>query len=328
MPTPSSIPPALPSTLDGIAELSHHGVIRVRGADAASFLHGQLTSEVTTLPSDEARLAAFCTAKGRMLASFVVLKPAADEVWLVCGADVLPATIKRLRMFVLRAKAVLDEGDGALQVLGLSGSALTAACGGSLPSVWRRVPLAEGHLVRLPDAVDGDARWPRGLWVGPTARAAGLREGQPALTTAAWDWLEVASGVAPVKAATAEAFVPQMLNYELLGGVNFQKGCYPGQEIVARSQYRGTLKRRTQHVHGTAAMQPGAEVFWSGDAAQPSGLVASAAPHPVDGWDALVELKLAALDGGSLHLGSAEGPRLQLRPLPYALPAGDEGKAA
>jgi folate-binding protein YgfZ len=170
--------------------------------------------------------------------------------------------------------------------------------------------------VRLPDAA-GTPRW---LWAGAEPESAGVLETLPALTLAHWDWLEVRSGVAPIVAATVEAFVPQMLNYELVGGVNFQKGCYPGQEIVARSQYRGTLKRRTALLHAAVPMASGQEVFWSGDAAQPSGLVAMAAPAPGGGWDALVELKLAALEGGSLHVGAADGAILGVEPLPYTVP--------
>lgn len=307
--------------LDGAVALTHSGLIRARGADAAAFLHGQLTHDFTGLGLDEARLAAYCSPKGRMLASFVGCKHAPDEIRLVCRADVLSATLKRLRMFVLRAKAQLDDAAGELAVIGLAGagarSGLPPAAGAMKP--WSRLEAGTADVVRLPDAA-GQPRW---LWIGAAADAGALAAALPALTLDGWDWLEVQSGIAPVVAATVEAFVPQMLNYELVGGVNFQKGCYPGQEVVARSQYRGTPKRRTLLLHADEApMQPGQEVWWSGDAAQPSGLVAFAAPAPAPqgGHDALAEVKLAALDEGSLHLGAADGPVLSLRALPYALP--------
>ena len=124
-----------------------------------------------------------------------------------------------------------------------------------------------------------------------------------------------------MNAATSGQFVPQMLNYELVGGVDFKKGCYPGQEIVARSQYLGKLKRRSFLVHAEVALQSGQEVYWSGDEAQPAGMVALACAHPEAGFDAIVELKSAVLGSGSLHLGAPRGPLLQPRPLPYALPA-------
>ena len=126
------------------------------------------------------------------------------------------------------------------------------------------------------------------------------------------------SGIAWVEHATFEAFVPQMLNYESVDGVNFKKGCYPGQEIVARSQFRGTLKRRAFIVQSTVPMAAGKEVFSSLDATQPCGLVAQAAQHG-EVCVAIAELQLAATENSTLHLGAAQGPVLQLLPLPYLL---------
>jgi folate-binding protein YgfZ len=134
-----------------------------------------------------------------------------------------------------------------------------------------------------------------------------------------WLWSEVRSGIATLSPAVFEAFVPQMLNYESVGGVNFKKGCYPGQEVVARSQFRGTLKRRGFIVHSEAALQAGQEVFNSSDAEQPAGLVVQAAAAPGGGWDAITSLQLSALESGSLHAGSGDGAPLTVLPLPYAL---------
>ena len=135
-----------------------------------------------------------------------------------------------------------------------------------------------------------------------------------------WRWLEVSSGVPVIEAATVDQFVPQMVNLELIGGVDFKKGCYPGQEVVARSQYRGTLKRRGAILVGTATMHPGQEIVHSADPGQPAGLVALAGDGPGLGPVAFAELKLAALEGGSLHLGSAEGSLLRISELPYPVP--------
>ncbi|WP_428418822.1 YgfZ/GcvT domain-containing protein [Methylibium sp.] len=318
----STLLPSSAAISDGAVRLLHSGVIRAVGAEAASFLHGQLTNDMTGLGLSEARLAAYCSPKGRMLASFVAFKRSHDEIWLACRSDVLPATLKRLRMFVLRAKAQLSEAGDDAVLLGLAGpSAASWLMTQGLPTaatgaIWSRHEVGAALVVRLPDGA-GQARW---LWAGPAADADAVLGTLPSLALDRWDWLEVHSGVAPIVANTVEAFVPQMLNYELVGGVNFQKGCYPGQEIVARSQYRGTIKRRAALVHGDDAALPGQEVFWSGDDAQPSGLIALAAPAPGGGWDALVELKLVALDDGSLHLGSSGGARLQPLALPYAVP--------
>jgi folate-binding protein YgfZ len=174
------------------------------------------------------------------------------------------------------------------------------------------------------------------LWLGPTAAADAVLAALPALDTAAWDALEISAGVVPVQAATIGAFVPQMLNYELVGGVDFKKGCYPGQEIVARSHYLGKLKRRGVLLAAPALAAPalaGQEIWWSGDTSQPAGQVAQAAVLETSGWLLLAELKLAALgdtpDGGagSLHLGAADGPALTRLPLPYALPQEDNQPA-
>jgi folate-binding protein YgfZ len=300
----------MPHPLNGVAALPHLGVIRAHGEDAARFLHGQLTQDFALLGSGEARLAAFCNAKGRMLASFVAFRRAADEILLVCSRDVLPATLKRLAMFVLRAKVKLTDATGDFGLYGLAGEALAPFATAAAP--WSLAEAAGGHLVRLYPAENV----PRALWVGPAAAAAPA--GAP-LDTALWQWGEVRSGVATVAAAIVEAFVPQMLNYESVGGVNFKKGCYPGQEVVARSQFRGTLKRRAFIVHADGALAAGQEVFQASDPEQPAGLVAQAAAAPQGGWDAIVSLQLSAVEAGDLHAGGATGPALQLLPLPYLL---------
>jgi folate-binding protein YgfZ len=288
----------------GVAPLPHLGVIRVQGEDAARFLHGQLTQDFALLGADEARLAAFCNAKGRMLASFVGFKRAADDILLVCSRDVLPATLKRLSMFVLRAKAKLSDGSGEFALYGIAGGT------GGTP--WRLT--REGDAVRVAlYPADGQQR---SLWVAPAGAPA--PDGPP-LAPATWQWGEVRSGVATITAPVVEAFVPQMLNYESVGGVNFKKGCYPGQEVVARSQFRGTLKRRAFIVHAEAELAAGQEVFQAGDPEQPAGLIAEAAPSPQGGWDAIASLQLAAAEAGDLHAQRADGPALQLLPLPYLL---------
>ncbi len=304
-----------PDTLPhGVLRLADWGVIRASGDDAAHFLHGQLTQDTEHLQPGQARLAGYCSAKGRLLASFVLWQPAPGELLLACSADLLPAVLKRLSMFVLRAKCKLADASADLPAWGLAGTvALQAAGAGALP-VWGQAGTAAGTLVRLPDAVVGGTAQPRALWVG-----AALPAGLPALDMPAWQWLEVHSGVARITAATALQFVPQMVNLELVGGVNFQKGCYPGQEVVARSQYRGTLKRRGQVLHAGVALQPGQELFHSADPGQPAGMVVLAGSW-AGGHAALAELKLAALEGGTLHADTADGPLLQPAALPYVIP--------
>lgn len=310
---PDTSLPALASTLQGAASLPHLGVIAVVGEDAASFLHGQLTQDISGLPLGEARLAGYCSPKGRLLASFLVWRESPDRLLLLCSADLLAATLKRLSMFVLRAKARLIDASAELAVMGLVGAA-------GLPAeAPRRAGTCTSHeggtLIRLDD-VGGQ---PRHLWVGAAAQAACVASRWPALDLAGWLWLEVQSGVPRIVAATADQFVPQMVNLESVGGVNFKKGCYPGQEVVARSQFRGTLKRRAFVVHGPAELVAGQELFHSEDPVQPCGMVVLAAPDPRGGWAGLSELKLSATESGTVHAGTADGPVLQWAPPPYPL---------
>jgi folate-binding protein YgfZ len=301
--------PFATDAIDGIAPLTHLGLIRARGADAAKFLQGQLTNDVAGMDSSTARLAGFCSAKGRLQASFIVWKLAPDEFALACAASVLPATLKRLSMFVLRAQCKLSDASAEFALLGAAGASASAMLADT--KTWGVRPTAGGTLLRLPD-VDGV---PRCLLAVTPAEA------PPALPLDAWRLLEVRSGIPLIEAATVEQFVPQMLNYELIGGVDFQKGCYPGQEIVARSQYRGTIKRRMFLFECDAQAAPGQEVFHSADAGQPAGMVVNAAPLPGGaGSAALVEVKLAALEAGSLHLGGVAGAPLRPAALPYTVP--------
>lgn len=306
--------------LDGAVQLGHLGVIRVQGDDAATFLHGQLSQDIKTLSPSQTRLAALCTAKGRMLASFTVMNPQPGQYWLACSADVLPATFKRLSMFVLRAKAKLDDASAEVALIGLTGPSALQGVGSSDLAVWSTLPWHEGLLTRLPDGRDQGTDVARYLWAGPASQAPATLADRPALALSSWQWLEVTSGVASIVSGTVEQFVPQMINFELVGGVNFKKGCYPGQEVVARSQYLGKLKRRAVLAQVDAPVSAGQEVFTTEDPGQPCGMVVNAAPSPTSGYAALIETKLAALDGAGLHLGAPDGPLLRLAELPYALP--------
>ncbi len=307
------------SVQSGQVALPHMGVIEVQGADAAAFLQGQLTQDVALLGSDSARLAGYCNPKGRLLVSFIVVKRSADQVLLLCARDSVAAMIKRLSLFVLRAKARLSDVTDHYRMIGLTGSAVEAVAPGlSTRPAWSRLDGGGAMVVHLyPGA--GVAR---ACWLAPADTPA--PQGLPEVPLAYWHWLSVRSGIAMVAAATAEAFVPQMLNYESVGGVSFKKGCYPGQEVVARSQFRGSIKRRAYLVRGDGPLQVGQEVFEVGDPQQACGLIAAAAPRPdAPGFDAIVSMQVSAAaqgEAGGLRAGSAlEGPTLRLLALPYAL---------
>jgi folate-binding protein YgfZ len=310
-------------TTNFVAPLTHLGLICASGDEAATFLHNQLTNDVEKLGTAEARLAGYCTPKGRLLATLLMWKtPAA--IYLQLPREIQPAVQKRLQMFILRAKAKLADAGDSVVALGLAGRAATAALAPWFPAPpsapYGVVHADAGTLIRLPDADEA----PRFQWLASpdlAQQAWPLRAQtlQPAGPTA-WRLLDIRAAIPLVVQATQEQFVPQMINFEVLGGVNFRKGCYPGQEIVARSQYLGKLKRRMLpalvHATGVAA---GAEVYASTDPAQPCGQIVNAETSG-EQTHCLVELKTAVLEeGASIHLGSADGPLLQIGALPYAL---------
>ena len=325
MTTPT--PPSAPQKFSGVAPLSHLGVIRATGPDAGVFLQGQLTQDVLSMGLDTARLAAFCNAKGRMQASFWVFKrksvgtdasvngKESDEFLMICSVDLLAQTLKRLSMFVMRAKVKLTDASGEMVLYGLAGDA-TQTGAVSQDNIWAKSEFEGQTMVALYPGAGCELA----VWCAPVGTPAPTG---PLLPASVWMWLTVRSGVAMLTQPIFEAFVPQMLNYESIGGVSFKKGCYPGQEVVARSQFRGTLKRRAYVVHAASETaeqpQPGREVFESSDADQPCGVVAASAANPIGGFDAIVVLQTSAAVGGRLVLGDAQGPGLTVLPLPYPL---------
>jgi len=325
---------SIPAQADGSARcvaLPDYAVVAASGADALTFLHGQLTQDVTGLPADGARLAGYCTAKGRLLATLVLWKPAAPadsqadaaQVYALARRDLADALIKRLSMFVLRAKAKLAPAP--LQVAGVWCEpdvlpALQGAAGGTLPAVaWQRVDLDCGTWIAAPSA--GTAlRW---WWIASDAQLAQAGALAPHLAQGSadlWRGADLAAGLPWVGAATQDLFIPQTLNLDLLGGVSFTKGCYPGQEVVARSHYRGTVKRRAAYgrLDGKSeAPAPGTDIYDATQPQEPCGRVIDASRDGV-----LFEIALAALASGELRVGAPDGPHIAVAPLPYALVEG------
>ena len=311
-------PKTLP--LNGITPLTHLGVIRAVGADAASFLHGQLSNDFALLDMNHARLAAFCTAKGRMLASFIGFKRSAEEIVLICDQSLLAPTLKRLSMFVMRAKCKLSDASAEFALFGLAGNASEQYLPANA-APWSLKHEGDASIVALYPAAGNS----RALWIAP----AGQQPAGEPLSEALWQWSEVQSAVATLSAPIVDMFVPQMLNYESLGGVNFKKGCYPGQEIVARSQFRGTLKRRAYLVHADKELSVGQEVFSADDLEQATGTVIQVAAAPAGGWDALVSMQIASSERSDLFAQAAlaegqsavpaNGVSLQVQALPYEL---------
>ena len=312
-----------------VAPLSDLGLLAVTGDDAATFLHGQLTNDVGHLAAGEARWAGYCTAKGRLLSTFRYWRdPAA--IRLVVSRPLAAPLARRLSMFVLRAKARVTDASDAMALFGLGGepaaAAAAAALGVPVPGADESSSGADSHLVGLPPmpgTAAGTTR-PRWLLAVPADRA---REAWAALAAVAapvgagaWRRTEVLAGIPRIVPGTAELFVPQMLNFESVDGVNFRKGCYPGQEVVARSQYLGKLKRRMFAAHGVGETPvPGSDV-WPASGTEPCGQVVLAAPDGAGGFDLLFESQTAAVEAGPVRSGDVP---LALRALPYALKAID-----
>jgi len=323
-------PLAAAELLEGfVAPVTDLGLIAVAGEDAASFLHNQLTNDVEHLGQHQARLAGYCTPKGRLQATMLYWRDA-EAVYLQLPRAIQAPLQKRLGMFVLRAKAKLRDATEEAPfaaVLGLGGAKAEGQLRRHVPELppapYGKVAGEFGTVIRLADAFGA----PRYLWLtdaDTAAKALPLLSGELALGgNQAWQLAAIHAGVPQVTGATQEQFVPQMINLELLGGVNFKKGCYPGQEIVARSQYLGKLKRRTvlATVDNPAA-RAGDEVVSMADPGQPCGMVVNAAANGLGGADLLVELKLDAL-GEDVRLGAAGGPALRFQQMPYHLDALD-----
>ncbi|MCX7237804.1 folate-binding protein [Polynucleobacter sp.] len=317
--------PSLPCSL------TQWGLILVEGSDAASFLQNQLTNSVLglnrTLPGSIAqgysgsRLVGYCNPRGRLLASaWLGLFPSApdgeDRFALFISRDIAASTAKRLSMYVLRSKVKVTDLSASWSVAGLYGSA----------GITNSVKLDDQCLaLRLPDVLVGSQSIARLLLAH--SNEAPLQTQNSSDVLGIWNELEILSAIPRIVQATQEQFVPQMINFESVAGVDFKKGCYPGQEIVARSQYRGAIKRRLQLAHVIATEQdeqyalPGSELFHSNDPGQPAGMIVLSTKHPADSGriDLQIECKLEALEGGEIHLGSATGPVLKVDSLPYPL---------
>ncbi len=303
-----------------VAHLGQFGLLAVSGPDARDFLHRQLSCDVEGLPDDRAAYGAYCSPKGRVLANFLLWREP-DALRMLLPRSILPAIQKRLQTYVLRSKVTLAIPTD-LVVLGAAGpgaAGAVAALVGTPPGEPLRVVRRDGvTCLGLPGA--------RFLVTAPSAVAPRIWDQlagvlQP-VGTASWEWLEIANGLAWIGAATQEQFVPQMANLELVGAVSFRKGCYPGQEIVARTQHLGRPKRRLYraHVAVDGAPVPGEALYSDCLGEQAVGMVVNAAPAPGGGFDVLVVVQTASADGDQVRLGSRSGATLEFRALPYAIP--------
>ena len=326
---PSAITPPAPAAC-------HHtgwGVLRVAGADAAAFLHCQLSSDVQGLDAGCGQYWSYNSPKGRMLANGVLWRAPAGQgdgaITLLVAADLAETLRRRLGMFVLRSKVTIEDASASTMLIGVAGDgsaeATREALGVSPPPGGTAMFGAAGTAFTLPDR--------RIAIVAPHADGrvlqAALARHTSAVGNAEWRRFGIAAGVAWIGAATSDLFVPQMVNWDLLGGVSFRKGCYPGQEIVARMQYLGRLKERLFAFHADALDAPPATRLFSATfgAGQSCGTVVDAAPDAAGGIALLAVAQLAAVAADDLTLGAPGGPPLMRRALPYAVPTEPAGAA-
>ncbi len=303
-----------------VTDLSALGVIAFSGEDSQSFLQGQITSDVRQAGPGKSQYGGYCTPKGRLLASFLLWQTETGYC-VQLPAVLLPTVQKRLTMYVLRSKVkVLDASEQSVR-LGLAGAAAAQVVQrlyGEAPAAPHDVLRANGDtVIRLPgerfEIVTAPDNAPA-LWDR-------LAQDCIPVGSSWWEWLELRAGIASILPATQEQFVPQMVNCEAIGGVSFQKGCYPGQEIVARTQYLGKLKRRMYlaNIDGTSSAAPGDELFSPDLEGQASGMIVNAHPSPDGGCDVLAVIQISSAETGNVHWKTADGPALRFLPLPYPL---------
>ncbi|MEW7981112.1 MAG: folate-binding protein YgfZ [Candidatus Sedimenticola endophacoides] len=305
-----------------LCDLSHLGLIRIGGEDAAGFLQGQFTNDVTRVDGEHAQLSSYCTPKGRMLANFRLFRLGADYLLQLPRAT-HAGVLKRLPMFVLMSKVVIRDASDELASIGLIGKAARTALEAEFPRLPESPDEALNEkamsLIRMPGhgsrfLLSGPVPALTGVWKRTVA--AGARPGN----AACWALHEIRAGIPWIDEETIEAFVPQMVNLQLINGVSFKKGCYTGQEVVARMKYLGKLKRRMYlaRVKSDTPPRAGDALFSStSSSGQGAGRVVNVERSPQGDYELLAVAEIAAREGDGLHLWESDGPRLEFMPLPY-----------
>lgn len=301
-----------------ICDLSHLGLLQIDGADAFNFLQGQVTNDIKQLNGSAAHYTGYCNPKGRMLALFLAFAYQ-DQIYLQMPKELVEAVAKRLKMYVMRSKVVIQDISDRMIRIGLSGPKAEELLGTLFSKVpqndYELVSLENTRLLKLPSQhgrfeIFTDINQAQSIW-------ASLATDVTIADTNHWEWLEIQAGIPDVVTATQEEFVPQMLNLDLIGGINFKKGCYTGQEIVARTHYLGSIKRRTYLAHLDHSSQPKAGDNVLNAANETVGkVVRSAAAPNGSGYDLLAEIRCESIEN---HTLSVNGNTLSIQSLPYAL---------
>ncbi len=303
-----------------LCDLGQCGTLRVAGADAESFLQNLLSNDIREVSVTRAQISSLNSPKGRMLASMVIWREGEDYL-LQLPLALTAAISKKLSMYVLRSKVKITDISDTFISLGLSGvDAQTLLTGlfGNLPQQsLGLINTAQASVMRISDTrwqINPDVQQAQTLWLA-------LSQAAKPVASVCWDWLNIRAGIPIILPQTQEQFVAQMANFDILNGVNFKKGCYPGQEIVARMQYLGKLKRRMYlaHIETTEAPQAGDELFSADMEGQASGMIVNAAPAPSGGFDVLAVLQTASRETQTILWKSLQGTALQFLPPPYPI---------
>lgn len=300
-----------------LCDLSHLGLLQIQGADALTFLQGQVTNDIKQLTGHNAHYTGYCNPKGRLLALFLAFAHH-DHVHLQMPKELIEPIAKRLKMYVMRSKVDIQDANDTIIKIGLHGTRATELLGtlfSQLPqNQYELVSLENATIIKLP-GIKPRFEIFTDIAHAPTIWNTLSQHAKP-VGAAGWEWLEIQAGIPDVTLETQETFVPQMLNLDLLGGINFKKGCYTGQEIVARTHYLGSIKRRTYLAHITANTQIkiGDDILNS--ASEAVGKVVRSAIAPNGGLDVLAEIRLESASAGTI---TVNGETLDLQTLPYAV---------
>ena len=302
-----------------IPEIQHFGLIRFSGADTQTFLHTQLSCDVAALKPGRSTYGAYCTPKGRMLASFLLWRTEADY-FMQLPSSLREPIQKQLTKYILRSKVKATDVSDDWTLIGVSGD----DAAGRVEQAAGLAPKELHDVASSPDVMVLRLPIDRYEIVAARDKAPGILEklaaGAQQRDSEYWDWLEIRAGVPVVTPATQEQLVPQMANLDLIGGVSYEKGCYPGQEIVARMHYRGTLKQRMYRARVATAerLEPGEKLYSPAFGEQACGTVINAARSPEGGCDILAAIQIAAAEKGEVRLRSPDGPVLAFLGLPYS----------
>lgn len=306
-----------------ITDLSHRGLIRARGADAAKFLQGQFTNDITRVDLAHSQLSGYCNSKGRLIALLRVFQRG-DCFYLQLPHPLVATALARLKKYILMSKVTLEDASDELVGVGLAGprseEVLRQVAGAMPRGIDEVTQCGEITVIRLPGiqprfSLHGPVEAMEKTWSALDAQAA------PAGADV-WTRLDILAGIPDIHPSTAEEFIPQTVNLELLGAISFDKGCYAGQEIIARLHYRGSVKRRMFIGHSAAETlpQPGTPLHATGDNGQAVGHIVAAAPDPDGGCHLLAVVAIEHWTDNTLYLHDNPETRVTLQPPAY-LPA-------